>query len=223
MACSEFAACGDGAVQRLRATARDECGWSSSTPTDAPPCGPSAGRGRCVWQPPPRGAARSRPARERVRREARRAHGPAARRFARAAAPRLRGTAPTVHRWWHRTCAIKAERVAFDLKRSLQRLEVEDVETITRRAPVLPEVRRGGKAVDPESLLRHENRHDERLTGLPRRNTPDHRDHQRAYRARQRVRDQSSPAVLRYARLHALDVPPAPRARADPLCGLWPG
>ena len=68
--------------------------------------------------------------------------------------------------------AIKAERVAFDLKRSLQRLEVKDVETITRRAPVLPEVRRGGKVVDPESLLRHENRHDERLTGLPRRNTP---------------------------------------------------
>ena len=54
--------------------------------------------------------------------------------------------------------AIKAERVAFDLKRSLQRLEVKDVETITRRAPVLPEVRRGGKVVDPESLLRHENR-----------------------------------------------------------------
>ena len=68
--------------------------------------------------------------------------------------------------------AIKAERVAFDLKRSLQRFEVKDVETITRRAPVLPEVRRGGKVVDPESLLRHENRHDERLTGLPRRNTP---------------------------------------------------
>ena len=68
--------------------------------------------------------------------------------------------------------AIKAERVAFDLKRLLQRLEVKDVETITRRAPVLPEVRRGGKIVDPESLLRHENRHDERLTGLPRRNNP---------------------------------------------------
>ena len=68
--------------------------------------------------------------------------------------------------------AIKAERAAFDLKRSLQRLEVKDVETITRRAPVLPEVRRGGKVVDPESLLRHENRHDERLTGLPRRNNP---------------------------------------------------
>ena len=68
--------------------------------------------------------------------------------------------------------AIKAERVAFDLKRSLQRLEVKDVETITRRAALLPEVRRGGKVVDPESLLRHENRHNKRLTGLPRRNTP---------------------------------------------------
>ena len=68
--------------------------------------------------------------------------------------------------------AIKAERVTFDLKRSLQRLEVKDVETITRRAALLPEVRRGGKVVDLESLLRHENRHDERLTGLPRRNNP---------------------------------------------------
>ena len=68
--------------------------------------------------------------------------------------------------------AIKAERAAFDLKRSLQRLEVKAVETITRRAAVLPEVRRGGKVVDPASLLRHENRHDEHLTGLPRRNNP---------------------------------------------------
>ena len=38
----------------------------------------------------------------------------------------------------------------------------------------------------------------------------DHRDHQRAYRARCRVRDHSSPAVSRYARLHAPDAPPAP-------------
>jgi hypothetical protein len=71
-----------------------------------------------------------------------------------------------------KTPVLKTERAAFDLKRSLQRLEVKDVETITRRGPVLPEVRRGGKVVDPESLLRHENRHDERLTGLPRRNNP---------------------------------------------------
>ena len=54
--------------------------------------------------------------------------------------------------------AIKAERAAFDLKRSLQRLEVKDIETTTRCAPLLPEVRRGGKVVDPESILRHENR-----------------------------------------------------------------
>ena len=57
--------------------------------------------------------------------------------------------------------AIKAERAAFDLKRSLQRLDVKDGETIKRRAPLLPEVRRGGKVVDPESLLRHEDRDDE--------------------------------------------------------------
>ena len=50
---------------------------------DDPPCGPSAGRGLGVWQPPPRGAARSRPARERVRREARCAPAPAARRCSR--------------------------------------------------------------------------------------------------------------------------------------------
>ena len=63
-----------------------------------------------------------------------------------------------------------AERAAFYLKRSLQQLEVKDVETITRRVPLLPEVRRGGKVVDPESLLRHENRHDERLIGVTSRN-----------------------------------------------------
>ena len=38
----------------------------------------------------------------------------------------------------------------------------------------------------------------------------DHRDHQRAYRARCRVRDHTSPAGSRYARLHARDVSPAP-------------
>ena len=53
-----------------------------------------------------------------------------------------------------KTPALKAERAAFDLKRSLQRLEVKHVETITRRAPVLLEIRRGGNVVDPESLLR---------------------------------------------------------------------
>ena len=39
-------------------------------------------------------------------------------------------------------------RAAFDLKRSLQRLEVKDGDTIKRREPLLPEVRRGGKVVD---------------------------------------------------------------------------
>ena len=51
----------------------------------------------------------------------------------------------------------------------------------------------------------------------------DHRDHQRAYRARCRVRDHTSPAGSRYARLHALDVSPAPAPEPNPLCGLWPG
>ena len=41
--------------------------------------------------------------------------------------------------------AIKAERAVFDLKRSLQRLDVKDFETIKRRELLLPEVRRGGK------------------------------------------------------------------------------
>ena len=41
--------------------------------------------------------------------------------------------------------AIKAERAAFDLKRSLQQLDVKDFETIKQREPLLPEVRRGGK------------------------------------------------------------------------------
>ena len=57
--------------------------------------------------------------------------------------------------------AIKAERAAFDLRRSLQRLDVKDFETIKQREPLSPEVRRGGKVVATESLLRHENRHDE--------------------------------------------------------------
>ena len=48
----------------------------------------------------------------------------------------------------------------------------------------------------------------------------DHRDHQRASRARQGVRDQSSPAVLRYARLHVLDVAaPAPAPLRCVVCG----
>ncbi len=57
--------------------------------------------------------------------------------------------------------AIKAERAAFDLRRSLQRLDVRDFETIKQREPLLSEVRRGGKVVATESLLRHKDRHDE--------------------------------------------------------------
>ena len=57
--------------------------------------------------------------------------------------------------------AIKAERAAFDLKRSLQRLEVNDGDTIKRRERLFPEVRRGGKVVAIESLLRHADRHDD--------------------------------------------------------------
>ena len=60
-----------------------------------------------------------------------------------------------------RKTAMKAERAAFELKRALQRLDVKDGATITRREPSLPEVRRGGKVVDIESLLRHNDRHDE--------------------------------------------------------------
>ena len=62
--------------------------------------------------------------------------------------------------------AIKAERAAFDLKRALQRLEVKDGDTIQRREPLLPEVRRGGKVVDIESLLHHEDRHDDSGGGV---------------------------------------------------------
>ena len=60
-----------------------------------------------------------------------------------------------------RKTAMKAERAAFELKRALQRLDVKDVASITRREPLFPEVRRGGKVVDIASLLRHTDRHDE--------------------------------------------------------------
>ena len=76
------------------------------------------GAGLGVWQPPPRGAARSRPARERVRREARCAPAPAARRCARAVAPRLRGTASAVHRRRHRKRPdAGTRRCAADVRR----------------------------------------------------------------------------------------------------------
>ena len=60
-----------------------------------------------------------------------------------------------------RKTAMKAERAAFELKRALQRLDVKDGATITRREPSLPEVRRGGKVVDIESLRRQNDRHNE--------------------------------------------------------------
>ena len=60
-----------------------------------------------------------------------------------------------------RKTAMKAERAAFELKRALQRLDVKDVASTTRREPLFPEVRRGGQVVDIASLLRHKDRHDE--------------------------------------------------------------
>ena len=56
--------------------------------------------------------------------------------------------------------AIKAEREIFRLKRELQRLDVEDLEQAKGRTS-LPEVRRGGKAVDVDQLLRQKPRDDE--------------------------------------------------------------
>ena len=49
--------------------------------------------------------------------------------------------------------AIKAEREIFRLKRELQRLNIEDLEQAKGRTS-LPEVRRGGKVVDVDQLLR---------------------------------------------------------------------
>ena len=62
--------------------------------------------------------------------------------------------APTVK------AAIKAEREIFRLKRELQRLDIEDLEQAKGRKS-LPEVRRGGKAVDMEQLRRQKVRNDE--------------------------------------------------------------
>ena len=56
--------------------------------------------------------------------------------------------------------AIKAERETFHLKGELQRLDMEDLEQATGRES-LPEVRRGGKVVDVDQLLRQKDRHDE--------------------------------------------------------------
>ena len=56
--------------------------------------------------------------------------------------------------------AIRAERETFRLKRELQRLDIEDPEQAKGRES-LPEVRRGGKVVDMDQLLRQKVRHDE--------------------------------------------------------------
>ena len=56
--------------------------------------------------------------------------------------------------------AIKAEREIFRLKRELQRLNIEGFEPAKDRTS-LPEVRRGGKAVDVDQLLRQKPRDDE--------------------------------------------------------------
>ena len=55
--------------------------------------------------------------------------------------------------------AIKAEHEIFRLKRELQRFDVEDLEQAKGRKS-LPEVRRGGKSVDVDQLLRQKVRHD---------------------------------------------------------------
>ena len=56
--------------------------------------------------------------------------------------------------------AIKAEREIFRLKRELQRLNIEDLEQAKGRTSLL-EVRRGGKVVDVDQLLRQKPRDDE--------------------------------------------------------------
>ena len=56
--------------------------------------------------------------------------------------------------------AIKAERESFRLKRELKRLAMEDPEQ-AKGGELLPEVRRGGKVVEMDQLLRQKVRHDE--------------------------------------------------------------
>ena len=55
--------------------------------------------------------------------------------------------------------AIRAERAAFDLKHTLQRLVVEDLEQADGRAP-LPRARRSVKVVDVQERLRSKVRSD---------------------------------------------------------------
>ena len=56
--------------------------------------------------------------------------------------------------------AIKAERGAFHLKRSLHQLVVEELEH-ANEGKSLPELRRAGKVVDMGPLLRSKARHEE--------------------------------------------------------------
>ena len=56
--------------------------------------------------------------------------------------------------------ATKADREIFRLKRELQRLNIENLEQAKGRTS-LPEVRRGGKVVDVDQLLRQKPRDDE--------------------------------------------------------------
>ena len=55
---------------------------------------------------------------------------------------------------------IKAERETFRLKCELQRLDIKNLAQAEGRES-LPEVRRGGKVVDMEPLLRQKTQHDE--------------------------------------------------------------
>ncbi len=54
---------------------------------------------------------------------------------------------------------IKAEREIFRLKRELQQLNIEDTEQ-AKGHKSFPEVRRGGKVVTVDQLLRRNDRHD---------------------------------------------------------------
>ena len=56
--------------------------------------------------------------------------------------------------------AIKAERGAFHLNRTLQQLVVEELEHVNG-GKSLPEVRRGGKVIDLGPLLRSKARNEE--------------------------------------------------------------
>ena len=61
---------------------------------------------------------------------------------------------------------IKAEREIFRLKRELQQLDIEVLEQ-AKGPQSLPEVRRGGKVVPMDQLLRQSDRHDKPCMGSP--------------------------------------------------------